>query len=312
MYQHQFDRAIGEPPPSTVDVEAIIARGRRAVWVHRVANPWTATAAAVTAVAAGATFLFLPGNSGSGLSGGYVAPASSPSGEPSPRPPSTVPATPLTSVIAPGQTMVCAPPPPAPPPEDPEAAARRLTDVLTRAVQAQLAPGTQLATNAEHYPKGVSRGPLEFYYDAPHSSSNGCTNGGSGFEAAATTLLAGKKGNVYALIGQNNGTTSVQNWCAAYAPDVISDVAGTCQRQPDGPNGEIVFYITIGPKSGDYGPTVNEVDVLRPDGTEIGLYSENVGDTAKNKERPETPRPPLTHQQLAAIALDPGLTLYPH
>lgn len=60
MDKQLFDDAIGEVPPSTVDVDAAIARGRRAAWTRRVANPVVAAAAAVVLVAGGAVVLTLP------------------------------------------------------------------------------------------------------------------------------------------------------------------------------------------------------------------------------------------------------------
>lgn len=62
MDKKLFDDAIGEVPPSTVDVDAAIARGRRAAWTRRVANPVVAVAAGVVLVAGGAVALTLPGS----------------------------------------------------------------------------------------------------------------------------------------------------------------------------------------------------------------------------------------------------------
>jgi len=60
MDKKLFDDAIGEVPPSTVDVDAAIARGRRAAWTRRVLSPVTAVAAGVVLVAGGAVALTLP------------------------------------------------------------------------------------------------------------------------------------------------------------------------------------------------------------------------------------------------------------
>ncbi len=66
MDKELFDDAIGEVPPSTVDVDAAIARGRRAVWTRRVMSPVTAVAAAVVLVTGGIAFTILPGDSATG------------------------------------------------------------------------------------------------------------------------------------------------------------------------------------------------------------------------------------------------------
>jgi hypothetical protein len=58
--------------------------------------------------------------------------------------------------------------------------------------------------------------------------------------------------------------------------------------------------------------TVNRVNVTKPDGTGVIIEAENVADSAKQKhdDSPDGP-PPLSLAQLKAVALDPGLTLYP-
>ncbi len=309
MDRNMFDRAIGDPPPSTVDVDAIIARGRRAVLIHRVANPWTAAAATVAVVAVGAALL-LPGHAASPGAGVYVVPAG-PSGSSAQSPaPTTTSAS--TLPLPPGMRCVTEEPIGPPPTEEPNTAAGRLTGVLTAAVQQRLASGTQLTPNSDHFPKGVSVGPLEFYYEQDQAPTYCPRSGIIVFGAAATTVNAGRKGNIYVSIHQRSNVNDTRNICAtSYGPGVISDMAGTCQRQPDGPNGEVVIFITNTSKRPGGGPTINEVDVTKADGTAVELSSENVGDSAKFDGRPETPQPPLSHEQLAAIALDPGMTLYP-
>src|SRR5215471_3244459 len=47
MHKELFDDAIGEVPPSTVDVDAAIVRGRRAAVVRRVVNPVVAAGVVV-------------------------------------------------------------------------------------------------------------------------------------------------------------------------------------------------------------------------------------------------------------------------
>jgi hypothetical protein len=66
MDKKLFDDAIGEVPPSTVDVEAAIARGHRAAWTRRVTSPVAAVAAAVVLVTGGIALAILPGDSAPG------------------------------------------------------------------------------------------------------------------------------------------------------------------------------------------------------------------------------------------------------
>ncbi len=75
MDKQLFDDAIGEVPPSTVDVDAAIARGRRAAWTRRVLSPVTAVAAGVVLVAGGAVALTLP-SSGDSVPAAQVQPTS--------------------------------------------------------------------------------------------------------------------------------------------------------------------------------------------------------------------------------------------
>ena len=61
----------------------------------------------------------------------------------------------------------------------------------------------------------------------------------------------------------------------------------------------------------DGGAMVNRVEITRNDGTGLIMHAENVADDAKKGGAPQTPAPPLTHDQLVSIALSPGVTLYP-
>ena len=54
-----FDQAIGPTPPSTVDVDRVIARERRRSWLR--ASPVAMAAAAIVAISAGAVTLSGPG-----------------------------------------------------------------------------------------------------------------------------------------------------------------------------------------------------------------------------------------------------------
>src|SRR5688572_21911149 len=109
MDRQDLDRAIGEVPPSTVDVDAIIARNRRAGFVGRVTSPWVATSLAVIAVTFGTAALLLPQDAGGG--GTPAAPptsGTSSTSSPPPRARSTCEASTPTAPAMPEQPKVVA------------------------------------------------------------------------------------------------------------------------------------------------------------------------------------------------------------
>ena len=292
MDKQLFDQAIGEVPPSRGDVTAVITRQRRAVLVRRVANPYLATAAGVVAVAVGAALAVLAGTTTSSF------------GAAGPRPGQTTTARPTTQV-APSPCDGGTPTGP-PAPESPEVAAARLTQRLTEAVQGQLAPGTQLQPNpAAKYPPGVQHGPLEVFHisSVGHVSHGGCQGGEDYFMARANLVRAGKKGNIMVVISRPGGNASPQTSCS-YG---VSQEQTSCDVR-SGPNGEVIVVSVLRLAGG---PTVNRVEITRADGTGLIMHAENVPDDAKMGAPPQTPVPPLTHDQLVAIALSPGITLYP-
>ncbi|WP_158843687.1 hypothetical protein [Saccharothrix deserti] len=187
------------------------------------------------------------------------------------------------------------------------AAVGRLTAVLTTAVQKQL-PGTAFEANpGAEYPKGTPHGPFEFFHvNTPlvDYGDGSCGGGEDYFTARATTVTAGVKGNVMALIGRMGGTASPSTECST------GQVAGgdlDCERRT-GPNGEVVVITTL---SNPSGVTYYRSEVSKADGTGIIVQAENVAVDAKAGGTPESPTPPLSHEQLTQIALDPGVTLYP-
>ncbi|WP_318307595.1 hypothetical protein [Amycolatopsis solani] len=286
MSKEQFDVAIGVVPPSTVDVEAVLDRERRRARVRRVANPWTAAAAGVAAVAVGAAVVFVPGGEPAPV---LVPPAAS-------KPPSE---NPCADPPFPPQTG-------APIPETSAAASSRLTTVLTAAVQQRLAAGSTLGPH-EHgvYPKGVAHGPLEFFhvFSAPVPFEGACSGGEDYFLSWATTAKGELKGNVMAVVTRIGGNATPSTECTP--PPERTE--GSCRRRT-GPHGETIIESTFTQPGG---PTVNESDVTKPDGTGIILQAENVAGDAKRGGAPDMPSPPLSLAQLTEIALDPGLTLYP-
>jgi hypothetical protein len=298
MDREMFDEAIGEVPRSTVDVDGVVARGRRAARIRRVANPWVATAAGVVAITFGAVAVLLPGNHGGSVGAGAAPP----------QPVSSVVLPPVTSSVPPSTPVTCGGRTAVPQVPATEAAATsaRLTSALTSAVQAALPPGGQLTANPTgEYPKGTPHGPLEFYYvfQPLVPLERGCQGGVSEYSAWATISLSGvKKGNLMALITP----PSVNSQPLACSGGTVAGAQYSCDRQA-GPNGEAILTSTLTQNGG--GPTLYRVEVDRLDGTSILLDSANVAGDAKQGGRPTSPAPLLTHQQLITIALGDGLTL---
>jgi hypothetical protein len=284
MSREQFDAAIGVVPPSTVDVDAVLDRERRRARVRRVANPWTAAGAGVAAVAAGAVLVLAPGDPGPSLvqPGAAAPPPSSDACGLAPRPTGALPT------------------------EKAAVAAGRLTTVLTAAVQQRLAAGTTLGVHTlGQYPKGTQHGPLAFYhvFSALVAKDSTCSGGEDYFMAAASTSKKALKGGVWAIVTRLGGNATPATECQR-APD---GTQGSCNRRT-GPHGETIVEETFTMPGG---PTVNRVNVTKPDGTGVLVEAQNTARDAKQGDAPDMPSPPLSLAQLAEVALDPGLTLYP-
>jgi hypothetical protein len=285
MSREQFDAAIGVVPPSTVDVEAVLDRERRRARVRRVANPWTAAGAGVAAVAAGAVLVLAP----SGPAPSVVQPGAAPP------PPSSD-----ACRLAPRPTT-------APLKEKATVVADRLTTVLTDAVRQRLAAGTTLGVHTMgQYPKGTQHGPLAFYHVFSALVAHGggeCSGGEDYFMAAASTTEKTHKGSVWAVVTRLGGNASPETECGP-PPD---DMQGSCRRRT-GPHGETIVEQTLTTPGG---PTVDRVNVTKPDGTGIIVEAQNTARDAKLGDAPDMPSPPLSLAQLSEVALEPGLTLYP-
>ncbi|WP_410615951.1 hypothetical protein [Amycolatopsis sp. lyj-109] len=284
MSREQFDAAIGVAPPSTVDVEAVLDRARRRARVRRVANPWTAAGAGVVAVAAGAVLVLAPGDPGPS----FVQPGAAPP------PPSSD-----GCGLDPRPTG-------APLKEKAAVVADRLTTVLTAAVQQRVAAGTTLGDHTlGQYPKGTQHGPLAFYhvFSALVEKDSTCSGGEDYFMAAASTSEKAHKGSVWAIVTRLGGNAAPATECSP-APE---NTQGSCHRRT-GPHGETIVEDTFTMPGG---PTVNRANVTKPDGTGVIVEAQNTVRDAKLGDAPDMPSPPLDLGQLAEVALDPRLTLYP-
>ena len=301
MDKQLFDDAIGEVPPSTVDVDAVIVRGRRAARIRRVANPAVAAGVAVVLLTGAVAYTMTRGDDGGPVVG--TAPPSTTSSSPPSTSSSEVPP---STTMPPGSTFYEIPitPPPRCEEGDLETAkeaAARLRQVVTDAVLAQR-PDLQLSPNHE-YPKGVQREPLEFYQTITTEKAEVplCDREGE-FESTATTTAPDGDGNLLVLVG----------------PDFHPDERISCERNglpgvtfceaPTGPDGEEIVKQTVGFEGGT---VMHRVEVVREDGTAILVQAENVATSSKYGGPATATAPPLSLDQLVAVATDPDLTLFP-
>lgn len=304
MDKQLFDDAIGEVPPSTVDVDAAIVRGRRAARLRRVANPAVAAGVAVVLLT-GAVAYAMTRDTGGGTTVGTAPPTTTTSRASSTAPPTSTPppggrpgeVQPTT--IDDGRNEV---PPPQCEEDDQETAseaAARLTSAAVEAVSAQR-PDVQLVPNPSFQ---NPHGPLEFYQARqrePGKEMPICDPAGQ-FEAMATTQAPDGAGNILFVV----------------SPDWYPDEEMSCERVglpatdcevATGPDGEKIVKQT-----GEFegGTVMNRVEVVRPDGTSLLVQAENIATSSKFGTAATAAAPPLTLDQLVTIAIDPDLGMFP-
>ncbi|PSL55856.1 hypothetical protein B0I31_104147 [Saccharothrix carnea] len=302
MDKRLFDDAIGEVPPSTVDVDAVIVRGRRAARLRRVTHPVVAAGLAVVLLT-GAVAYSMTGDDGGGVIVGTAPPTSTAA------PRSSAPATPHPSGPTPADLVTTLPsmPDPVPPPRCGEGdletvaeAAVRLTQVATAAVREQRAD-VQLVANAM-FPAGTPRGPLEFYQavEPAYPEVSVCDVRAS-LHAWATARTPLGDGN----IGFETSPAFFPTLSPPCDEEGIPD--RTHCAEVTGPRGEKILTETL---DFERGTRKHQVRIIRADGTSLRIHSENVAMTTGGAG-PTTPAPPFTVEQLVAIGTDPALTLFP-
>jgi hypothetical protein len=291
MDKRVFDDAIGEVPPSTIDVDAVITRGRRADRVRRVANPAVAAGVAVVLAVGVIAFTLTRGGDDGGVRVGGSAGTSAtapPSSEPGKAPKGTLP-------------DACS----RPDLETPAAAVARLTPLLKTLFHTPLPDAQFVANPVNEYPAGVLRGPLELFQvtGQTHVDRPVC-DVDSYFLTRATVRSAAGDGNVMLMI----------------APAVHGAREAMLECDPPG-SGEQTYCDVVTASNGDHilkqtralegGTTMNRAEIVRADGTSVIIESANIGSDVKTGGAPTTPTPPLTVDQLVAIGTDPGMTLFP-
>ncbi|MFI7680632.1 hypothetical protein [Actinophytocola sp. NPDC049390] len=305
MDKQLFDDAIGEVPPSTVDVDAAIARGRRAARVRQMANPAVATGVAVVLLTGAVAYTMTRDDDGSPAVGVAAPTTTTSSAPPSSRtapPPPTGTSSASTDVVGVpvGGDAV---PPPACEREDLESAGEAADRLLQAATDAVMAQRPDLALSPNHeYPKGTTRGPLEFYQIVEPGEELPICDAQGRLESTATTTAPDGDGNLLMLV----------------EPDFHPDERGSCDgiglpnrtfcAAETGPNGEEIVKQTVGFEGG---VVMHRVVAVRDDGTSILVQAENVATSSKYNTPATATAPPLTLDQLVEIAIDPAMTLFP-
>jgi hypothetical protein len=295
MSKQLFDDAIGEVPPSTVDVDAVVARGRRADRMRRVASPALATVAAVAVLLGGVAVVML-----SGADADYA--------------PAVPPGPTRTTSPAPTSVDPCEGTTPTgpPQPEEPAVTEDRLTAVLTELVSGELGPGATLEQNPiAKDRKGRKLGPLETYhwYSTPKPYDTGCQGGEDEYSADASVRSPDGVGSISVIVSRLGGWGGDRDSITCDDPGVAVDE--TACRTEATPDGDLIKLTSVGTGAAMKGSKTLRVDVVRADDTYVLIEAANMATSGKYPGPPTASKIPFTHDQLKEMALDPALTLYP-
>lgn len=299
MDKRVFDDAIGEVPPSTIDVDAVIGRGRRAVRLRRVANPAVAAGVAVVLLTGAVAYTMTRDQDG-GTTVGTPPLTSPPTSTRSTTAdaPSSSAEPPSSVAVIPGDRT----PPPQCTEDDVETAAQAAARLGPAAVASVLVQRPELElVPAEEYPRGTPREPLEFYQVSQSPTALPICDDSARFESSA--FLRGPEGVGMLFIAMNPAWGQGRETSCAGAP--MPD--RTCE-QVTGPAGEDIVKRTMNLPDG----TTNvQVDVRRQDGTELNVHLGDISFASKNGAPSNADAESLTIDQMVAIATDPALTLFP-
>lgn len=237
MDKQLFDDAIGEVPPSTVDVDAVITRGRRADRVRRVVNPAAAAGVAVVLLTGAIAFTMMDGG-GDGVQVGQTTTSTT-----SPMP-TTSSAGPLPEACS--RTDL----------ETAGEVAARLTPLVQAKVQA-LRPDIQITVGpGVGYSSGVEPEPLEFIqvrYQATADDVPICERGSS-FTASASTEGPEGRGVIFVEVRPADRDD----------PGNCSKELVFCEKVTE-PNGDRILKTT----TAQDGANMTQVDIIRLDGTYV-------------------------------------------
>jgi hypothetical protein len=272
----ELDDAIGVVPPSPIDVDRLIARGRRRRATRRLGAAGAAggVASAVLAVItlAGGD----GGTSGLPVGGSTPAPAASPSV-------SAPPSTPVGTRTTHPPFVLPSDEPPTPP-----ALAGQTETRLTQAAK------DAVRDHAPGYPLGDSLLGPPFRFRYHYEPVGGNSAGNNWYTGSADLSGPAGRGNVAITVGRIGSIWNPSTDCGFYQQP-------SCQVTT-GPRGETVLRF----RDAHEGTTLNYVIVVRPDETAVLLRAHNQrgeGDLGG----PFQPEPVLTLDQLIAIGTDPRL-----
>ncbi len=303
MDKQLFDDAIGEVPASTVDVDAVIRRGRRAVLVARVANPVVAAGIAVLLLVGVVAVTMTRGDGAAPI--GTPSTGADPSSTADQHPPTTTTESPTSSTLqsTPVRPPACDDPSKL---EEPQQAIDRLDAAIGPVVATHVSP-LQLTASPGAFIDGVQHGPLEFFQvsDRPGELVPIC-EGEYLLARAVTRVPDSGDGNVMVMIAP----AYYQRPGAGAACDSSSVTPGQtdCRELPAGPDALAIGTTDLLAN----GVTSLRVNVVKADGTEIVIDVENSGTSSKVADGPTASTPPMTYDQMLAIALSPELTLFPN
>jgi hypothetical protein len=285
----RLDGEMGAPPPASIDVEALMSRGRRQVRLRRFTTVGAGAGLSVAALGA-AVAVALNGSATGGATGGapagYGASSSAPPSAPA-SPPASLPGEMLS--LAPTEPPGGGKPPgtrlPQPtmtPQTDDE---KRMTGVV-KSLVAQYAPGYTAAAD------GSGRRPLEVGSGAWRNADE------ITYEASATLTVGDGSGYFYLGIGRVGTDYNVATTCA--------ELGSTSSREcveATGPAGAKIVKIT----ENSYGGRSFIVYVARADGTGVTLIADD-GNEHNTRDRTRS-TPVFTHDQMVRMGTDPRWTL---
>jgi hypothetical protein len=278
----RLDEEMGAPPPPTIDIDAVMSRGRRQLRLRRFGV--IGGGAGLSVVALGAAVAVAIQGTGDVTGGARDGVAERPSG--------SVP----SSSAQPGEMLSPAPtdlpsgepggsrlPRPA---MTPQTDREKEMSVVVRQIVAQYAPGYTAARDTS------GRGALEVGSGAWRNSRE------TTFEASADITVGGGTGNFYISIGRARDGFINSTTCAELGTSPTRECAGAIGRA-----GEKILKIT----ENSYGGRSFIVYITRRDGTGVALIADD-GNEHNTRTRTRA-TPVFSHEQLVWIGSDPRWTV---
>ena len=276
MYHDLFERVIGDAPPSTMDIEALVCGQRRAAR-RRIAGTVAAVVATTGLLTAGALTVGRP------ASGGHTPPLGVPVA------PATAPGVSVMPPATPGQNSY--PPFVGPPVTEPSPAARQRLEAAMRHAVLAVAPGASFRTGT-----GASGFDMR-HVDQPIAGTPPGNIPSFTYSGTTVVRVAGRQGNLTILVAR-----------AGPFREGCGGVPGVATCEPvTGPRGETGFVMSQVLDPSDRLEAQYHLWLDRG-AVDAGTVTVDLTVDAPTGGQPD---PPLTADQLVHIAEDPALTLYP-